>query len=308
MSLKKFILSHKILYETYFFIRRKKINRKKLDKQLELLKNGKLAFSQNRETSNVIISLTSYGERLFDLKYTLFSLVLQSVKAEKIIVWIADDEKIPNELKIFEKYGVEFSFCEDIRSYKKLIPALCKYPNRNIVTADDDIFYNKNWLKKLVDEKKIYPNCIVAHIAHKVSFDSDGKLLPYNKWPHNVSSENSSRLLFATGVGGVLWNSADFYRDICNEELFTTLAPKADDVWFYFMSTVLNGTKVKVVKNPCNHLRYVDIYKEYGLNGKSTLASENVNQNLNDKQIYAIMDYYKISDLKSLLESSFQGM
>lgn len=302
MSLKKIILSHKILYETYFFIRRKKINRKKLDKQLELLKNDKLIFFQNGETSNVIISLTSYGERLFDLKYTLLSLVLQSVRAERIIVWIADGEKIPSELKTFEKYGVEFSFCKELRSYKKLIPALCKYPNRNIVTADDDIFYNKNWLKKLVDEKKNYPNCIVAHIAHKVSFDSDGKLLSYNKWPHNVSPENSSRLMFPTGCGGVLWNFGDFYKDICNEALFTKLAPKADDVWFYFMSAVMNGTKIKVVKSPCNHLRYVDIYKEYGLNGKSTLASENVEQNLNDKQIANIISYYGISDLKSILE------
>lgn len=302
MSIKKIVLSHKALYELYFFVKRKKINRKSLDKKLMLLKIGQLKFPKNRQAADVIVSLTSFGERLSDLKYMLLSLVLQSVKPEKIIVWLDIDENIPEGLHIFEKYGVEFSFCKNIRSYKKLIPALCEFPNKDIITADDDIFYDRHWLKKLVDEKKKSPKCIVAHIAHKVSFDLDGKLLPYNKWPHNVSPENSSRLLFPTGVGGVLWNSADFYKDICNEALFTKLAPKADDVWFYFMSAVMNGTKIKVVKSPCNHLRYVDIYKEYGLNGKSTLASENVEQNLNDKQIANIMSYYGISGLKSILE------
>lgn len=303
MSLKKIVLSHKALYELYFFIKRKKINRKSLDKKLALLKNGQLKFPKNRQDADVIVSLTSYGERLSDLKYTLLSLVLQSVKPEKVIVWIAIGEHIPEDLRIFEKYGIEFSFCKDILSYKKLIPALCEFSNKDIVTADDDIFYDRHWLKKLVDEKKKFPECIVAHIAHKVCFDSGGKLLPYNDWNHNVEQEKGSRLLFPTGGGGVLWNSTDFYKDICNEALFTKLAPKADDVWFYFMSAVMNGTKIKVVKSPCNQLRYVDIYKEYGLNGKSTLASENVEQNLNDKQIANIMSYYGISDLRNILEN-----
>ena len=301
MSIKHFILSHKFLYETYFFLNKKKINRNKLDKKILLIEHGKFCILLKRQKSDVIVSLTSYGERLEDLKYTLLSLIQQSVEPGKIIVWLDDAENLPKNLHAFEKYGVEFAFCKDIRSYTKLVPALCKYPTKNIVTADDDIFYNKNWLKKLVEEKKKNPECIVAHIAHQVRFDSNGKLLPYNYWKHNVLLKDASRFLFATGVGGVLWNSSDFDKDICNEELFTKLAPKADDVWFYFMSAVLKGTKIKVVKHPCNHLRYVDIYKEYGLNEKSTLAMENVEKNLNDKQIQNIMDYYGIKDLKNLI-------
>ena len=73
------------------------------------------------------------------------------------------------------------------------------------------------------------------------------------------------------------------------------LAPKADDVWFYFMG-LLAGQKVRIVKHPQNKLKYVDIYKEYGLNGKSSLQAENVGENMNDIQIQNVMKHYGIQD------------
>lgn len=303
MSIKKIVLSHKFLYETFFFITGKKINKKFVDKKMNkfFITVSCDSYKNKESVSDLIVSLTSYGERLQDLKYTLFSLIQQTVKPEKIIVWLGEQETLLDTLRCFEKYGVEFFFCKDMRSYTKLIPALVKYPHKNIVTADDDIYYRKNWLKKLVKAKKENPQCVVAHIAHKIGFDNENNLLQYNKWEHAVVPKLPSRFLFATGVGGVLWTYSDFYKDIYREDLFSKLAPKADDVWFYFMSAVLAGTKVKVVNKPYKHLRYIDIYKEYGMNRKSTLASENVDNQLNDKQIKAILEYYQISDLKSML-------
>ena len=36
---------------------------------------------------------------------------------EKLVVWLAYNEIIPEELRVFENFGVSFEFCEDIRSY-----------------------------------------------------------------------------------------------------------------------------------------------------------------------------------------------
>lgn len=295
MSLKKIILSHKILYELYFFLSGKKINRTVLDKKIARLTEKTPAHKDF--VPDLIVSLTSYGERLSDLKYTLLSLVLQSVRSEKIIVWLGEGEVVPDSLRMFERYGVAFVFCKDTRSYTKLIPALqspvlCK---KHIVTADDDIFYEKDWLKRLWQAHLRYPNDKIAHIANIVSFNSDGILLPYNKWSHNVRTAACGKMYFPTGVGGILYPSVSVSASFLDENLYMKLAPNADDVWFYFMG-ILSGQNTRIVKHPCNRLKYVDIYKEYGLNGKSTLQSVNVEQNQNDMQIRAVMEHFNIFD------------
>lgn len=295
MSLKRIILSHKIFYEVYFFLSGKKINRNALDKKIAYLSEKVTAHKDF--VPDLIVSLTSYGERLSDLKYTLLSLVLQSVRPKKIIVWLGENEVLPDSLRIFEQYGVEFAFCKDTRSYKKLIPALQSSVlcNKYIVTADDDIFYEKDWLKKLWNTHLRYPNDKITHIAHIVSFNLEGKLLPYNKWAHNVCAASCGKMYFPTGCGGTLYPPHPVSHGFLDESLYMKLAPNADDVWFYFMG-ILSGLNTRIVSHPCNRLKYVDIYKEYGLNGKSTLQSVNVEQNQNDMQIRAVMEYFNISD------------
>lgn len=288
MSIKQFVLKYKILYELYFRLSGKKLNRKYVDKKILKLKKRNVPVIEN-----LIVSLTSYGERLSDLKYTLYSLVTQSILPEKLVVWLAYNEIIPEELRVFENFGVSFEFCEDIRSYKKLIPALIKYPEKFIVTADDDIFYKDNWLLELWNYHLIYPKDKITHIAHRIKFSSNGKLEKYNNWDFAVSTASGN--LFPTGCGGTLYPPQPVYSDFCKSELFMKLAPKADDVWFYFMG-LLAGQKVRIVKHPQNKLKYVDIYKEYGLNGKSSLQAENVGENMNDIQIQNVMKHYGIQD------------
>lgn len=288
MNIKKIILSHRILYEIYFFLSGKKLKKRKIDKKV-----CKLKICESTVIPDLIVSLTSYGERLSDLKYTLYSLVTQTVKPEKIIVWLAYGEIVPNEIKIFEKFGVEFDFCEDLKSYKKLIPSIQKYPHKFIVTADDDLFYRKNWLEEIWNCHLRYPTDKITHIAHRMVFDTNNILQNYNFWEKAVSKTEGC--LFPTGGGGTLYLPGENYEDICKSEIFMKLCPKADDVWFFFMG-FLKQEKVRLVSKPHNKLKYVDIYKEYGLNGRYSLQSENVGENLNDQQIRNVMNYYKILD------------
>lgn len=294
---KKIILTYKLFYELYFFLSGKKINRNKIDSKIKqlLLSSNNLSF--NNRIDDLIISLTSYGERLCDLKYTLFSLITQTIQPAKIIVWLSFEEKISNELKVFENFGVEFKFCNDTKSYKKLIPTLKAFPNKCIVTADDDIFYKKDWLKELWFKHLEAPTKKISHIAHQICFDRDKKLSSYNSWIHNVNISKNGKLLFPTGYGGILYPPYPVEPDFLNEELFMKLCPNADDVWFYFMG-LLSGQETLIVSNPYNHLKYVDAYKEYGLNGKSTLQAINVEQNHNDIQIKNVMKYFNLDDNK----------
>jgi hypothetical protein len=105
-----------------------------------------------KNSPRYIVSLTSYGKRLrMTAPYAIITLLNQSVRPDKIVLWVGhgDKENIPAIMNRLTKKGLEIRFCEDVKSYTKLVPALREFPEDCIITSDDDIYYPKNWLKLL---------------------------------------------------------------------------------------------------------------------------------------------------------------
>ena len=105
------------------------LRKQEVRKAVEAMQGVQL--KKNGDASDIIVSLTSYGVRVEDtLPYTLYSLLRQTNMPNRIIVWLDNvnwsEEKLPDILKKLQSLGVEFYFVEDLRSYKKLIPALKK--------------------------------------------------------------------------------------------------------------------------------------------------------------------------------------
>jgi hypothetical protein len=110
----------------------------------------------------VIISLTTYSKRIYDVYLAIETLMHQTMKPNKIILWLAEDEftldNIPQTLKNLQKRGLTIEFCKDLKSYKKLVPALKKYPEDIIITVDDDALYQHDLVENLVNAYKDNPN------------------------------------------------------------------------------------------------------------------------------------------------------
>lgn len=269
----------------------KTIDKNSLDKEIESFKNK----GTTGDDEGLIISLTSFPQRMYEIHYTLYSLLTQTVKPAKVVLWLGteqfpDGEKdIPQKVLKLKENGLVIEWHKNLRSYTKLVPSLKKYPNNIIVNADDDIYYEKDWLEKLLKSHKENKNCIICHRAHRVKFDRE-KLAPYKKWPKKIKGGKASYLNFLTGVGGVLYPQNSLHKDVLNEELFTELAPKADDVWFWAMA-VLNKTKILVVKDWIRELTYVNPERERGLTDEVTLFSFN-KKGGNDLQIEKVLNHY----------------
>lgn len=250
---------------------------------------------ENR-SEKIIISLTSYGRRVSSiLPFTIISLLKQTCKPDEIILWLDSDnwneKKIPIRLKKLKKYGLSIRYCKNIRSYKKLIPALEAYPNDIIITCDDDLFYRKDMIKQLIDEYRKDTTCIYAHRAHKVGILNSEKILPYNNWEEEISGVKGA-LVFPTSGGGCLYKKSLLYQDIDKESLFMSLSPSADDVWFYFMA-LLQKTDCVVLPHRQSIFIPIDVFYQ-SLHNNSNLSSINCGNFQNDLQINAVMDYYNI--------------
>lgn len=247
--------------------------------------------------SKLIVSLTSFPERMYDIHFTLYSLLNQSLKPDAVVLWLAPEQfpnkekDIPPAVLKLQQNGLTIKWCQDLRSYKKLVPALKEEPDNVIVTADDDIFYPPAWLELLYTAYIKNPKAVHCHRGHKLQFDQNGNILPYKKWKHRISHDDASCRNFFTGAGGVLYPPHALHADATNIELFRQITPTADDIWFWAMA-VLNDTPINVVENNLKALIYVNPERELKITSEITLAMVNTSNNQNDRQIQKVLQQY----------------
>lgn len=249
----------------------------------------------------IIVSLTSYEARFKDLEISLYSLLNQSLKPDRIILWLSDEieslNDLPYEITKYIKNGLEIRFVKDIGSYTKAIYAFKEYSEAIIVTADDDIYYPKKWLERLYHSYIAHPKDIQVHRAHRVRL-KDRKILPYEKWEKHVQEESARFDNFLTGVGGVLYPPNCFLSEVFRNDIFLKYAPTADDIWFWFMALISNR-KIRVVQNHIKTLSCTNLLRQI-LPNRKTLYSIN-STGRNDEQVENLMKFYQNNILPKIL-------
>jgi hypothetical protein len=204
---------------------------------------------KNPLPGELIVSLTSYPARFGTLHLTLGCLLDQSIKADRTILWIAHDDlgQVPAAVRALERHGLEIRSCDDLRSFKKLIPALEAFPNAFIATADDDIYYPRGWLETLASGTE--EGVITCHRAHRMTRSAGGTPQPYLQWVFAVLDKEArtpSSDLLPTGVGGVLYPPNSLDPQVTDRDLFLRLCPHGDDLWFYWCARMA-GTHYRKV-------------------------------------------------------------
>lgn len=217
-----------------------------------------------------IISLTSHPARLPFIGPCLDSLIQQKGNFKKIILWLSYEEfpghesSLPKAILEYKRFGISIEWCHNLKSYNKLIPALLNYPDDVIVIADDDVVYPKDWLERLVNAYKEFPDCVNALRVHKIA-KYHGVVQEYKNWASCSEDDcEKSYLNFATGVGGVIYTKNLFYMDLFNESIFLRLCPTSDDIWFWAMA-VMNNTKTRIIKPAYDNIVTIDGSQEVGL-------------------------------------------
>ena len=204
--------------------------------------------------NDIIVSMTSFPARMRTTHLAIESIIKQSLKPNKIILWLYEKEfplKEKNILKNilkFQSQGLLIKYYPtNLKSHLKLIPTLIQYPNSFIITIDDDIYYKEDMIEKLYKSYLKNPQDIHAHRITKIIL---------NKNENNFDIKNggfdyykiSTYLNILNGVGGVFYPPNCFNNDIFNETLIYKLAKTNDDLWFW-VQAVLKGTKIKAVEN-----------------------------------------------------------
>ena len=237
---------------------------------------------------DVIISLTSIPSRLPALHLTIKSLLNQKVTFEKIILWLHRDLKddLPRTLQKLQGNRFEIRYSDTTEPHRKLVETLKLYPDRAIVTCDDDMMYPDDWLLRLLETWQLTPRDIVAHRCRKIRTEN-GEILPYSTW-HSESTGESSEHTMAVGWGGVMYPPGSLDERVLDRETYMRLSPKADDLWFKVMAT-LKGTAMRKTQKP-----YPGPIEIIGSQSMS-LKKQNVNEDQNRVQLLAMVKEFDLT-------------
>ncbi len=209
--------------------------------------------TQESRKTPVIVSLTSFPDRIHSVHKCIKTLLNQTMKPDKVILWLTEDQfpnkekDLPKELLELKNYGLTIDWCENIFSYKKLIPALQKYPNSIIITTDDDIYYAKDTIETLYNSYLKNPKSIHAHRCARLKIKNDQISDIASRTLYTKKFSKPSFLNRLTGCGGVLYPPKSLNKEIFNREFFLNNLKTHDDIWFW-ASAIMNKTKIQVVK------------------------------------------------------------
>ena len=238
---------------------------------------------------DLVVTLTSYPARFATLHKTLRSLLSQTVRADRTVLWIAEDDlsDVPDDVRQLKALGLEICSCPDLRSYKKIIPALKLWPEAFIVTADDDLYYPPDWLETLVEGVVRGEKIIICRRAHLPLKNEDG-FAPYEEWQWDFVADGEIRGdLFPTTGAGVLYPPGSLPTETLDVDSFRRLCPTADDVWMFWMGRI-NGASYRQVGGGFPQVSWTG-------SQSATLASVNCDGG-NDEQLRAVCQCFPVVD------------
>jgi hypothetical protein len=156
-----------------------------------------------------------------------------------VVLWLAHDDlaAVPETVSDLQQFGLEIRQCDELRSFKKLIPSIKVFPDAYIVTADDDLYYPPDWLEILVSGVDGSSKAIVCRRAVRPLLTDDGSLAPYNDWEWDVGDERAREpctdLVVESGAGA-LFPPHSLHPMITDKSLFLEVCPDGDDLWYSF--------------------------------------------------------------------------
>lgn len=247
---------------------------------------------------SVVISLTSYPARIKYVPKVLFSIQRQSIRPYKVILYLSElnfprkESQLPSELldMVSEHFEIRWVH-EDLKPHKKYFYVMQDFKDKIIITVDDDMFYRRDMVERLLKLHYKYPKCICANYVHDIVV-KNGKILPYRYWGKKFDNmESPSHLYLAVGFGGVLYPPNIFKTDdLFDKKKIRTMCLNADDLWL----------KVHELRSNIPVASGSYYSPPICLTNTNSLTSKNVSKNGkgdNDFQWDRLNDFYNLNEI-----------
>ena len=192
------------------------------------------------------VNLTTTFQRLSLCRIAITSLLLQSRLPDQINLWVSKEPyltdtgigsdamaQVIESLPEPNRSRVRVRWVANTGPYRKLIPKLREAgPDDLIVTADDDIFYGRDWLRGLLQAYDEAGGRPVAARVRTKKINFLGKQTSYLCWDLINQSSIVRDDFVVTFGGGAVLSRAMFREEDIADDSFLDLAATADDLWY----------------------------------------------------------------------------
>lgn len=245
--------------------------------------------TMDKET--IIVSMTTWPPRSEAAVKAMQSITNQEHSMPVHFVLVLSKDEWENN---FQLYRMMEAMIEDmdveviwdygnIRSHKKLIPTLQRYPDNAILVVDDDMTQQNGWLEQFIQDHQQHPNDIIYGHAGSRVIIRNGRIEEgisqrgIYTYPGRVTYNEKP----ANGSAGTLYPSGTFTDPrFFDRETFMRLTPTSDETWqwawavmaectFRCLSSHNQPTPIKGASNPLFHTN-IGKYTQY----HNAIASE----------------------------------
>lgn len=238
------------------------------------------------EECDYVVSLTTYPARVNNVWRVIEMAAHQKGIKDKyaICLYLIESEfeglELPQEIKDLQQRGLTVKFNkENLKCHNKYFYAFQDYPEKNVITIDDDLQYNHHTISGLIRKSKEFRGCVVFNLGTLIKGN-------YSQWEHCTTKDTPTQNAFPCGVGGVLYPPHACSKDVFDKETIRKTCLCADDLWLSFMERV-NGTQMVYTGMVSTFMVLPDSDQ------KSALYLENTSviDNGNDRQIKEISSW-----------------
>lgn len=207
-----------------------------------------------QESIQIIVSLTSYPARIKKVWLTIETLLRQSLKPSKIVLWLSKNqfpeelEDVPEQLVRQMTRGLEIRFVEgDIRSHKKYYYVFHQYPQTPVFLIDDDILYPSNILSDSYQLFLKNQDSVVANFGFWYRWNVDNQYFDIVRG--DLSPDEKPNAFFGSG-GGTLLVPDSMATLLDPKDELMTMCPTADDIYLNGLARVANKPILFASNNP----------------------------------------------------------
>ena len=126
----------------------------RMRKKVKTIKTESLFLNKSNRKVKLVCTLTTFPDRIDSVQYTIKTLFQQSMRPDRIVLWLAEEEfpdkQLPQSVLDLQKQGLEVRYCNNLfghKRYYKLIEE--QKADECIVLFDDDILFPKYLLERL---------------------------------------------------------------------------------------------------------------------------------------------------------------
>ena len=221
--------------------------------------------------------MTSFPQRIRFVKLSFDSIIKQKISPTLYhCVLVLSIPEFPNKWLDLPQELINFIFMEgieliwynkNIRSHKKLIPTLKKYPNNPILIIDDDTLRDEGFLQCFLNDHKKFPNDIIFGLSQFI-IDKNYKFIRKKK----IKQKDFIIARPANGVAGTLYPPHTFTdKRFFYENIFMKLSPSSDECWQWCFAIIekknfrklSTNFKIKIIPYSQNITLYKENEKKY---------------------------------------------